>query len=385
MQCSTEKPIEVARKIAVEVAAKHAQSVDAEARFPQECIDALRSAGLLSAPIPRELGGAGLNLQELAQVCAALGAQCGASAMVLAMHYSQLACLTRHIGDSEPVRSFLRDLVQHQYLLASMTSEEGTFGATRTSICAVEIDGEVFRLSKRATTGSYCAHADAILITCRRNVDASASDQVLVLARKGQYQLEQTSDWDTLGMRGTCSPGFSIVATGPAWQVLATPFVESSAESMVPYSHVLWAALWTGLAHGALQRAATQVRAAARKTPGQAPRTATLLAAAAADLQQMRRMWQGVAADFDALDGRREPLRGMQWALNFNQLKVKSSEAATRVVHQALQILGIPGYQNNSPVSVGRHYRDVLSASLMISNERIQSASADILLALKDF
>lgn len=384
MHPETQKLIEAARQIAVEVAAPHADSVDREARFPREAIDALRAAGLLSAPVPVELGGAGLALEPLGQICAVLGAQCGASAMVLAMHYSQLACLVRHIGDSAPVRAFLRELVQQQHLLASMTSEEGTFGATRTSLCAVEVEGDQFRLTKKATTGSYCAHADAILITCRRNAEASPSDQVLVLARKGQYQLDQTSEWDTLGMRGTCSPGFHITATGPAWQVLATPFAESSAESMVPFSHVLWAALWSGLAQGALQRAAAQVRAAARKTPGQQPRTAPLLAAAAADLQQMRRMWQGVAAEFDALGDRREALRGMQWALHCNQLKVKSSEAAVRIVHQALQILGIPGYQNSGPHSVGRHYRDALSASLMISNERIQASSADILLMLKE-
>ena len=384
MHPETQELIEAAKKIAVEVAAPHADSVDQEARFPHEAIDALRAAGLLSAPVPVELGGAGLALESLGQICAALGAQCGASAMVLAMHYSQLACLVRHIGGSEPVRGFLRELVQQQHLLASMTSEEGTFGATRTSICAVEVEGEHFRLTKKATTGSYCAHADAILITCRRNAEASPSDQVLVIARKGQYQLEQTSAWDTLGMRGTCSPGFLITATGPAWQVLPAPFAESSAESMVPYSHVLWSALWSGLAQGALQRAAAQVRAAARKTPGQQPRTAPLLAAAAADLQQMRRMWQGVAAEFDSLGDRREALRGMQWALHFNQLKVKSSEAAARIVHQALQILGIPGYQNSGPLSVGRHYRDALSASLMISNERIQASSADILLMLKE-
>jgi len=206
-----------------------------------------------------------------------------------------------------------------------------------------------------------------------------------VLARKGQYTLEQTSQWDTLGMRGTCSPGFKVQARGPAWQVLATPFADSSAESMVPYSHVLWAALWGGIAHGALQRAASAVRSAARKTPGQAPHTAHLLADAVADLQALRQMWQAVAGEVDALGEDREALHTMHWALTFNNLKVKASEAAPRLVHQALQILGIQGYKNDGPLAVGRHYRDVLSASLMISNERIQARSADMLLVLKDF
>ena len=39
---------------------------------------------------------------------------------------------------------------------------------------------------------------------------------------------------------------------------------------------------------------------------------------------------------------------------------------------------------DDSPFSVGRHYRDTLSASLMIGNDRIASKSASMLLVLKD-
>ena len=376
------------QQITREVAAAHAEAVDREARVPHETIRALKEARLLSAGVPASLGGAGLTLGEQARLCAALATQCGASAMVLAMHYNQLACLSRHVGEgpeSEPLKAYLRELCQEQYLLASMTSEQGTFGNTRTSICAVQVEGDTYTLAKDATTGSYCAEADAILITCRRHADAPASDQALVLARKGQYTLTQTSEWDTLGMRGTHSPGYRIEASGPAWQVLQCPFADSSAESMVPFSHVIWAAIWGGIAHGALQRAATYVRAVARKNPGQTPHTASMLAAAVGDLQVLRQMWQQVATEFDALGDDREPLHGMAWALKFNNLKIKASEAAPKLVHQALQIVGIQGYKNDGPYAVGRHYRDVLSASLMISNDRIQARNADMLLVLKDF
>lgn len=389
MQSERFEPLwQAVQRIARDVAAAHAEAVDRDARFPRETLSALKEAGLLSAGVPQALGGAGLSLGEQARLCAALATQCGASAMVLAMHYNQLACLTRHVGGgpgSAPLQAYLRELVHEQYLLASMTSEQGTFGNTRTSICAVEVQGDTYRLTKDATTGSYCAEADAILITCRRHADATASDQALVLARKGQYTLTQTSEWDTLGMRGTCSPGFRIEASGPAWQVLECPFATSSAESMVPFSHVIWAALWAGIAHGALQRAATYVRAIARKNPGQTPYTAKALAAAVGDLQALRETWQQVAAEFDALGDQRQPLHDMPWALKFNNLKIKASEAAPHLVHQALQIVGIQGYKNDGPYAVGRHYRDVLSASLMISNDRIQARNADMLLVLKDF
>ena len=54
------------------------------------------------------------------------------------------------------------------------------------------------------------------------------------------------------------------------------------------------------------------------------------------------------------------------------------------MVHGALQIVGILGYKNDSPFSLGRHYRDALSGALMVSNDRIAAKSADMLLVFKD-
>ena len=79
-----------------------------------------------------------------------------------------------------------------------------------------------------------------------------------------------------------------------------------------------------------------------------------------------------------------EALLSIAWALKFNNLKIAASEAAPQIVHQALQIIGILGYKNDSPFSLSRQYRDTLSASLMISNERIAAKSASMLLVLKD-
>src|SRR5258708_3317712 len=215
------------KAIAVDVAAANAGDVDARGRFPRETIEALQKAKLLSAPVPKELGGAGYNMRELAALCSTLAQACGSSAMVLAMHYIQVACMTRHALQSEFFRRYLRDLVERQYVLASMTSENGTFGETRTSICAVERRDGRFKLDKDATTGSYCEHADAILVTCRRAPDAPGSDQVLVLGRKEDCKLTQTTSRDTLGMRGTCSPGFKPESLCAAEQSIPGTFYDS--------------------------------------------------------------------------------------------------------------------------------------------------------------
>jgi acyl-CoA dehydrogenase len=375
------------KAIATDVAAPNAADVDAKARFPHETIQALQKAQLLAAPVPRELGGAGYGMRELAALCSTLAQSCGSSAMVLAMHYIQVACIARHGMSSEFLRKYLQELVERQYVLASMTSENGTFGETRTSICAVERANGRFKLDKDATTGSYCQHADGILVTCRRSPEAASSDQILVLVRKGDYQLTQTTSWDTMGMRGTCSPGFKLESSGPEEQIIPGSFADSSAQTMVPYSHILWSSLWWGIAADAVARAAEFVRIAARKNPGTVPPTATRLADVSTQLQSARHNWLAMATEFDELDARptgRQELLSIGWALKMNNLKINASDTAPQIVHKALQITGILGYKNDTRFSLGRHYRDTLSGSLMISNDRIASKSASMLLVFKD-
>ena len=375
------------KSIARDVAAVHAPAVDAESRFPTETFTALKEAKLLSTLVPKDLGGDGLGMFEQGRLCAALAEGCGASAMVLAMHHIQVACLARHGLGSAYFRGYLADLVHHQYLLGSVTSEVGTFGDTRSSICAIELDGDRYRLVKDATTVSYGEASDALLITCRRTAESPPSDQILVFATTQDYTLKRTTSWDTLGMRGTVSPGQLVTVDAPAVQVLPGSYADSSAESMVPYSHILWSALWTGIATDAFNRAAAMVRGEARKKPGTVPTSALRLAELTTDLQAMRHNWQSVAREFDDIDARpngREEFVSMGWALKMNSLKMNCSAAAPAIVHKALQITGIMGYKNDSKFSVGRHYRDVLSAALMVSNERITAKSASLLLVFKD-
>jgi len=379
--------VEKVRRVSRDVAAKHADDVDKQARFPRETFEALKQEKALSAAVPSELGGDGAGIQELSAQCMELSKGCSASGMILAMHHIQVACIARHGLESAYFRKYLQDVVEQQRLIASVTSEVGVWGDTRSSICALERDGDDCKLDKKATTISYGAAADDLLVTCRRHSEAPASDQILVLMKAGDYELSQTTTWDTLGMRGTCSPGFDVTATMPAEQVLPGSFADASAQTMVSYSHIIWAGVWLGIAADAVSRASAYVRKAARKTPGEVPHQATRLAEVSVQLQEMRNNVAAQAAEFDdimKLDDGMDRLLTIGWALKMNNLKVGASNAAPEIVHQALRIVGIGGYKNDGPFAMGRHYRDVLSAALMINNDRIFDKTASMLLVYKD-
>ena len=205
--------------IADEVAGPASGDVDARSRFPTETIEALRAEGLLAALVPTSSGGGGASLAEVSDGLVALGRRCASSAMVVAMHHIQVACLVRH-GSNELLRDYLRELAEHQYLLASATTEVGTGGDVRSSICALELVDGTFRVEKQAPVISYADDADAVLVTARRSADSPESDQVIVLCRPPGLELEQVGEWNALGFRGTCSTGFVLRATGPVEAVL---------------------------------------------------------------------------------------------------------------------------------------------------------------------
>src|SRR5262249_30402852 len=148
---------------------------------------------------------------------------------------------------------------------------------------------------------------------------AAANDQVLILAKRKDTKLEQTGAWDTLGMRGTCSPGFRVSATFSAGQVLPVPFADICPQTMVPYSHILWSACWLGIATDAVQRARSYVRA---KSLGGAGATDHRLADAAAMVQQMRSDIFTCAANYQ----HGVPRIGFAQAIELNQLKLSASE-----------------------------------------------------------
>ena len=60
------------------------------------------SKRLLSAAVPKELGGGGAGMVELAEMCMTLAQGCGSSGMVLAMHHIQIASIpSRNEPDGE--------------------------------------------------------------------------------------------------------------------------------------------------------------------------------------------------------------------------------------------------------------------------------------------
>jgi acyl-CoA dehydrogenase len=356
---------------AAAVAAAHAGSVDVEARFPAEALAAVRAARLLSPLIPTSLGGDGATISDVVDVCYTLARGCASTGMIYAMHQIMVACLVRHAASEAWSRELQRRIADEQLLLASSTTDGKGGGDLRNSSCAVTRQGSTLELTKSATVMSYGAQADAILTTARRSPEAATSDQVLLAVTKEQYALEHLVGWDTLGMRGTCSAGFTLRTRIATDQVFAEPYQQINARTVLPVAHLTWSGVWAGIAAGAVERARGFVRGAARGQAGQLPPGAAHLTRAAATLGALRGMIASALSRYEALAAGGEQLEALEFQSAMNLLKVNASEMAIATVMSALQASGLSGYRNDGASSVGRHLRDVLSSSIMINNDRI--------------
>ena len=368
--------------VADEVAAPAATDVDERGRFPSETLAALKAEGLLAALVPVEFGGGGASLDEVSAGLVALGRRCASSAMVVAMHHIQVACLVRH-GRNALLRDYLQELSDHQYLLASATTEVGTGGDVRSSICALEVVDGRFRVQKQAPVISYADDADAVLVTARRSADSPESDQVIVLCRPPGLELEQVGEWNALGFRGTCSTGFVLRASGDAEAVLDDAYADISTRTMLPVAHLLWSSVWLGIATDAVDLARRFVQGEARRKPGTLPVTALRLAEVTVVHQQFVDMVQSSLSRYAAADSDADRLASIGFGVGMNALKVSASTLVVDIVRECMLICGLASYRLDTPFSLGRHLRDSIGAALMVNNDRIMANNAQMLLVLR--
>ncbi|MGJ4946043.1 acyl-CoA dehydrogenase family protein [Bradyrhizobium sp. HKCCYLS1011] len=352
-------------------AAAEADEVDRQARFPKAAIDAARQQKLLGMQIPVEFGGFGASVQDIAEVCYTLGRACASTAMIFAMHQTKVACLVRHGRGNAHIEALMRRIASEQLLLASSTTEGQNGGNIRASAAAISQSGDEITLLRDATVISYGAEADGLVTIARRADDAAASDQVLLALTVDDYSLKPTLGWETLGMRGTCSKGFELKVHCPADRVFPESYDRIHVQTMTPFAHLTWSSAWAGVAAAAVQRAQRFIRKAARSAGGQMPPAAAHFTAAKMSLAKFRAM---ISTNMDAFIAREydeRALSSLDFQSSITLLKVEASELAVETVMRAMRACGLSGYRNDGEFTIGRHLRDVLSAPIMINNDRI--------------
>ena len=180
-------------------------------------------------------------------------------------------------------------------------------------------------------------------------------------------------------MRGTCSEGFRLRFAGSAEQVLPVPFADIAGQTMLPVSHLLWASVWLGIATEAVNRARNYLRQQVRgrwnvsmlshRLARGRRSAATHAGAAVAGAARLR---CGIRVSSRPLP--------LGFTADMNNLKTTISEPCLEAVQHAFMVCGINAYKNGSEFSLGRHVRDLMSAPIMINNDRMLESTGNLLL-----
>ncbi|GAA3815201.1 acyl-CoA dehydrogenase family protein [Streptomyces phyllanthi] len=364
----------------LEVLRSNADRTDREAVFPTDSLQVLRDSGLMGLNVPSEYGGHGASLREVTKVARALAPACLSTAMIWAMHISQADGVIRH-AKSELKSELLPRIAAGEEYLASVTTEGGRGSDLFTADTALTVDnGRASFSGRRAPVVTGGAQADGFLLTLRADAEAKPHEVTLLYARRGQLTLTRSGNWDPMGMRGTESFGWEISGEVPAGNIVgeAGKFRSVAWDSMVPTAHIGWSACWLGAAEGAYRELLRWLRAPGRKG-GPDTRSELLrerLGRIRVDLDLVSAYLTRVCDYVEEARAKEASLSSPRSQLRLNSLKLAASELTFSAVDAMLQTAGMGlGYTRSAPLALERTFRDLRSARLNHSNDRMWPAT----------
>jgi len=355
------------------VTAEHAERHDAEATFPIEALEVMRSSGLLRLVVPTEYGGAGGTIADMLDVTLQLARADMSVAMIFAMHCQQAVTLVRH-ASPELAASVLPELGY----LASVTTERGKGGNLLVSESTVHSDGAQLKIDRDAPVVTGGPHADGYLITVLAPEASSPSQTSLVYVGRDQVDVEVLGGWQPLGMRATLSVPMRLTGQVPVEQIIGEPagFRLIATRTFGPLAHLGWTAAWLGTATGALARVVQHIRSNRGKFNTESELLLTGLARARGRIDTVHALLRHTLSAFETAD-----LAAAPEQLLVNTLKTVASEECFTAVNELVELVGLNnGYLTGSPLRLERALRDLRSASLNYSNQRLLLANGSLAL-----
>lgn len=363
---------------------QHADVTDEEARVCEPGMAELRRSGLMGLLIPQQHGGLGGDLADLVEIAQLLADGCTSTAMIWAMHCQQVDALV-HFAVPALRDRLLPRIARGELYLASITTGPGTGGHLLSNASPLSGTAQGLRVAREAPIVTGGAHADGFLITMRSSPDVPESEVSLVYADRGQLDVVERQDWDTLGMRGTHSLGLKLIGVVPRSQVVGEDggFRTVALESMAPVGHLAWTACWLGAARSALSGLVGLLRSSERprSIDVRSELVAERLARIRMDLELVGGYLHRVTDEVSRLRAAGSSLAGTATQIHLNTLKVTAAELTFRSVDRMIQLAGLSvGYRRQSAVPLERHFRDLRSAALNYANDRLLTATGALTL-----
>jgi butyryl-CoA dehydrogenase len=373
------------RRFALEHIAPVARELDEEARFPWENVRRMADMGLLGVPIPRELGGMGLDDLSYILVVEELARHDASHAITVSAHTTLGTLPILSFGTEDQKRRFVPPLAQGEVLGGfGLTEPDAGSDASGTRTRAVRVDGG-YRLDGSKIFITHAGVGEIFTVTAVTDPEAGARGITSFVVCKPTVELEQAqavgvghredlpftpgvragAREDKMGWRASDTRALFLEGA----QVLDDQRLGEEGQGFVNFMKILdagrigIAALSLGLAQGAFEVA---VRYASERRQFGSPIW---------DFQQIQFRLADIATDIQA--GRHLTYhaawlkgRGQPFSKEASMAKLFCSELAMRATLGAIQTLGGAGYTDEYPVE--RMMRDAKVCEIGEGTNEIQ-------------
>ncbi len=318
---------------------------DRENRFFYEDFEDLRRAGYLTAPVPKELGGAGLTLFEMAREQRRLAYYAPATALGVNMHLfwvGLVADLWRQ-GDHS-LEWLLREAMAGE-VFASGHSERGNDLSVLFSTCTAERAEGGFRITGHKMFASMAPVWTRYGLGATWDAEGGPKIVHAFLPRdQDGYRIVET--WDTMGMRATRSDDVVLEGAFVPDRYIARIVPAGGADPFVlglfAWADIGFGNIYCGIAQRAIDLAVPAVKnktsIAVSRSMAYHPEIQHIMAEMMLDLDPIGPHLDSVAADWSAgVD------HGAAWPSKIISAKYHAVEACWRIVDKAMEVSGGAG------------------------------------------
>ena len=340
--------------------------------FCTEDFEELRAAGYLRALVPREFGGFGLSLRDVAHHQIALAKAAPATALAVNMHLVWTGVAKTLLDRGDHSLDFVLNEAAAGETFAFAISEPANdlvlFGS-KTDARPVEHGGYRFTGTKIFT--SLSPVWTRLGLFGLDSYSADAPKLVHAVIARDQPGISTIPDWDTIGMRASQSNTTSFIdVLAEAEHVFRRLDPGPSSDSLIfaifANFEILVSSVYIGIGERAIElaveAATSKVSARTGTTLDQDPITRWKIADAALAQDSLLPQLEALAGD---LDNNRD--RGSEWFRALVGLKSRATRTAKFVVEQAVSVTGGSAFSMSS--EIGRLYRDVMAGGFHPSNE----------------
>ncbi len=351
-----------AREIAATVTSCTAAEDDAQARWPEETMRALRDSRLTALQVPTSVGGLGEGMVGLVAVSEILATESASAALCFAMHCVGTAVIAAKATDEQRDR-YLAPIARGEHLTSLALSEPGSGSIFFYPEVELQPTPNGFRVTGTKSFVTNGSHAESYVISTtaitRTEDDGAFSCVVVDNDREG---IEWLDAWQGFGMRANDSRTMRLSGVElPRENLLGAQGDQLwyMFEVIAPYFLMAMAGTYLGVAQAALDEArvhtGTRRYGHSGELLGQAPVVAHRLGDLWGELEATRQLIYSAAAKGDA--------RAPDALPSILACKAMAGDTAVRLANEAMTLCGGSAYRDNSRLA--RILRDARASHVM--------------------